>query len=49
MIAGKVFTGFAKFQGIVYINDFWSFRRLQELLLALLHFLRSFCFTRVEL
>ena len=44
MIPGKIFTGFAKFQGIVSVNDFRLPRRLQELLQALLRFLRSFCF-----
>ena len=33
MIPGKIFTGFAQFQGIVSVNDFWfPLRRLQELL-----------------
>ena len=34
MILGKIFTGFAKFQGIVSVNDFWLPIRLQELLQA---------------
>ena len=44
MIPGKIFTGFAKFQGIVSVNDFRFPIRLQELLQAPLCFLRSFCF-----
>ena len=31
MIPGKIFTSFAKFQGIVSVNDVWFPRRLQEL------------------
>ena len=42
MNPGKVFTGSAKFQGIVNVNDFRFPRRLQELLQALFHFLRRF-------
>ena len=49
MIPGKIFTGLAKFQWIVSVNDFWFPGRLQELLQALLCFLRSFCFTWVWL
>ena len=30
MIPGKIFTGFAEFQGIVSVNDFRLFRRLPE-------------------
>ena len=44
-----IFTGFAKFQGIVNINDFRLPFRLQELLQAPLCFLRSFCFARIRL
>ena len=43
MIPGKIFTGFAKFQGIVSVNDFRLPVWLQELLQAPLCFLRSFC------
>ena len=43
MIPGKIFTSFAKFQVIVSVNDFRLPIRLQELLQALLCFLRSFC------
>ena len=49
MIPGKIFTGFAKFQGIVCVNDFWFRRRLQELHYALLRLLGSFCFAWVGL
>ena len=49
LIPGKVFTGFAKCWGMVNINDFSFPRRLQELLQALLCFLRSFCFARIRL
>ena len=35
--------------GIVNVNDFRFPRRLQELLQALLSFLRSFCFARIRL
>ena len=34
MIPGKIFTGFAKFQGIVSVNDFRLPIGLQELLQA---------------
>ena len=44
MIPGKIFTGFAKFQGIVGVNDFRLPIRLQELLQASLSFLKFlFC------
>ena len=43
MIPGKIFTCFAKFQGIVRVNDFRLPIRLQELLQAPLCFLWSFC------
>ena len=49
MIPCWIFTGFAKCQRIVSVNDFWLPRRLQELLHAPLRFLRSFCFTRIRL
>ena len=49
MIPGKIFTSFAKFQGIVSVNDFWLPIWLQELLQAPLSFLRSFCFARIRL
>ena len=49
MIPGKIFTGFAKFQGFVSVNDFRHPIRLKELLQAPLCFLRSFCFTRIRL
>ena len=49
MIPGKIFTGFAKFQGIVNVNDFRLPVRLQELLQAPLCFLRSLCFARIRL
>ena len=42
MIPGKIFTGFAKFQGIVSVNDFRLPIRLRELLQAPLCFLRIF-------
>ena len=38
MIPGEIFTGFAKFQGIVSVNDFRLPIRLQELLQAPLCF-----------
>ena len=49
MIPGKIFTGFAKFPGIVSVNDFRCPIWLQELLQAPLCFLRSFCFARIRL
>ena len=49
MIPGKIFTGFAKFQGIVSVNDFRLPIRLQELLQAPWCFLRSFYFARIRL
>ena len=42
MIPGKIFTSFAKLQGIVSVNDFRFRIWLQELLQAPLCFLRSF-------
>ena len=47
MISGKIFTGFAKFQGIVSVHDFRLSIGLQELLQASLSFLWSFCFARI--
>ena len=44
MIPGEIFTSFAKFKGIVSVNDFGFPGRLQELLQALFRFLRSFLF-----
>ena len=49
MIPGEIFTGFAEFQGNVSVNDFRFPIGLQELLQALLRFLRSFCFARIRL
>ena len=49
MIPGKIFTSFAKFQGIVSVNDFRLPIRLQEFLQAPLCFLRSFCLARIRL
>ena len=49
MIPGEIFTGFAKFQRIVSVNDFRLPIRLQELLQAPFGFLRSFCFARIRL
>ena len=49
MIPGKIFTSFAKFQGIVSVNDFRFPIWLLELLQAPLSFLRSFCFARILL
>ena len=42
-------TCFAKFQGIVSVNDFRPPIWLQELLQAPFGFLRSFCFARIRL
>ena len=49
MIPGKIFTGFAEFQGILCINDFRFPIWLQELLQSPLCFLRSFCFARIRM
>ena len=49
MIPGKIFTSFAKFQGIDSVNDLRLPSRLQELLQAPLCFLRSFCLARIRL
>ena len=46
MIPGEIFTGLAKFQGIVSVNGFRLPIRHQELLQG---FLRSFCFARIRL
>ena len=49
VIPGKIFTGFAKFQGIVSVSDFRLPIWLQELLQAPFGFLRSLCFARIRL
>ena len=49
IIPGKIFTSLAKFQRIVSVDDFRLPIRLQELLQALLCFMRSFCFARIRL
>ena len=49
MIPGKIFTSFAKFQGIVSVNDFRLPIWLQVFLQALLCCLKSFCFARIRL
>ena len=49
MIPGETFTSFAKFQGIVSVNDFWYPLGFQELLQASLGFLLSFVFARIRL
>ena len=49
MIPGKIFTGFAEFQGIVSVNDFRLPIGLQELLQAPLCLLRSYCLARIQL
>ena len=49
MIPGEIFTGIAKFQGIVGVNDFRLPIGLQELLQASFRFLRSFRFARIRL
>ena len=49
MIPREIFTSFAKFQGIVGVNDFGFPGGLQELLQAPFSFLRSFCFVRIRL
>ena len=49
MMPGKIFTGFAIFQGIDSVNDFRIPIRLQELLQASLCLLRSVCFARIRL
>ena len=49
MIPGKIFTGFAKFQRFVSVNDFRLPIWLQELLQAPLCLLRGFCFARIRL
>ena len=49
MVPGRIFTGFAKFQGIVSVNDFRLPIRLHELLQTSLSFLWNFCFTRIRL
>ena len=47
MIPGKIFTSFAKFQGIVSVNDFRFPLGFQDLLQASLCFLWSFCLARI--
>ena len=49
MIPRKLFTSFAKFQGIVSVNDFRLPIRLEELLQAPWCFLRIFCSARIRL
>ena len=49
MIPRQIFTGFAKFQLKVSVNDFWFPILLHELWQALLCFLRSFCSARIRL
>ena len=49
MIPGKIFTGFAKCQVIVRVNNLRLPIWLQEQLQAPLCFLRSFCFARIRL
>ena len=49
MIPWEIFTGFAKFQGIVSANDFWFPVWLQEFLQAPSCFLWSCCFARIRL
>ena len=44
-----VFTGFAKFQCVVSINDFRLFRRLEKLAWTPFRLLRSFRFARIRL
>ena len=44
MIPPKIFTGFAKLQGSVSVNDFWFPRWLQELLQAPHQFPEKFLF-----
>ena len=49
MVPGKIFTVFAKFQGIVSVKDFKFPLWLHELLQAPFGFLWSFCFARIRL
>ena len=49
MIPGKIFTSFAKFQGIVSVNDLRFLVGLQEFLQASLCSLWSFCSARIRL
>ena len=44
MIPGKIFTGFAKFQGIVSVNDFKLSIRLQETFASSFVYLEKFLF-----
>ena len=48
MIPGKIFTSFAKFHGVVSVNDLKLPVRLQEVVQAPLCFLRSFGFARIR-
>ena len=45
MIPGKIFTSFAKFQGIVIGKDFWLPLGFQELLQAWIHWVGKSCTT----
>ena len=49
MIPGKIFTRFANFMGLSVRVTSWFPRRLQELLQALLRYLRSFGLARIRL
>ena len=49
MIPGEIFTGFAKLQRIVSVNDFRFPVWIQELLQASLGFLLSFVVARIRL
>ena len=49
MIPWYFFTGFAKFQWIVSVNNFWFLRRLQKFSWTLLRLLWSLGFTRIRL
>ena len=50
MIPGKIFTGFAKFQGIVSVNDFRLFLSARETFLNSFPSIEkfSFCTDRIE-
>ena len=49
MIPGKFFTSFAKFQGIVNVNDFWFPIRVPRTFASFSGVLVKFCFARVGL
>ena len=49
MIPWWIFTGFAKFQGFVSVNDFRLFWRLEKLSFTLFRLLGSFGFARIRL